>query len=88
MSDIRMIALNEITVPIRRLRALREESVNALVQSMADQGQLQPIIVRGDHDGYCLVAGLHRLEAARKLNWKEIKCSVFDDMDAHKAELV
>jgi ParB family chromosome partitioning protein len=35
-----------------------------------------------------LVAGLHRLEAARKLNWKEIRCSVFDDMDADRAELV
>jgi hypothetical protein len=56
---------------------------------MADQGQLQPIVVRRDSgDGYCLVAGLHRLEAARKLNWKEIRCSVFDDMDADRAELV
>ena len=46
MSDTKMIALNEIAVPIHRLRAVREESVNALVQSMADQGQLQPIVVR------------------------------------------
>jgi ParB family transcriptional regulator, chromosome partitioning protein len=55
---------------------------------MADQGQLQPIVVRPDKDGgYCLVAGLHRFEAAKKLNWKEIWCSVFDDMDTDQAEL-
>jgi hypothetical protein len=37
-----MIALNEIAVPIHRLRAVREESVNALVQSMADQASSNP----------------------------------------------
>jgi ParB family transcriptional regulator, chromosome partitioning protein len=55
---------------------------------MADQGQLQPIVVRPRKDGgYWLVAGLHRFEAAKTLKWKEIKCSVFDDMDTHQAEL-
>jgi hypothetical protein len=83
-----MIALNEIAVPIHRLRTVREESVDALVQSMADRGQLQPIVVRRDRGGsYSLVAGLHRLEAAKKLAWKEIRCTVFNDMDADQAEL-
>jgi ParB family chromosome partitioning protein len=89
MPDTRLIVLNGIAVPIHRLRAVREEIVNALVQSMADRGQLQPIVLRRDSgDGYWLVAGLHRLEAAKKLNWKEIRCSVFDDMDADQAELI
>src|SRR5271157_2639370 len=83
-----MIVLNNIAVPIHRLRAVREESVNALIQSMADQGQLQPIIVRRDNGGgYWLVAGLHRFEAAKKLKWEEINCTVFDDIDADQAEL-
>jgi ParB/RepB/Spo0J family partition protein len=88
MSETKTIALSGIAVAKHRLRALREENVNALVQSMADQGQLQPIVVRPHKGGgYCLVAGLHRFEAAKKLNWKEIWCSVFDDMDTDQAEL-
>ncbi len=30
----------------------------------------------------------HRLEAAKKLKWKKITCTVFDDMEADEAELV
>jgi ParB-like chromosome segregation protein Spo0J len=55
---------------------------------MAVQGQLQPIVVRRDDGGgWRLVIGLHRFEAAKKLNWEEINCTIFDDMDADQAEL-
>jgi hypothetical protein len=47
MSETRTIATNGIAVATHRLRALHEENVNALAQSMADQGQLQPGIFRG-----------------------------------------
>jgi hypothetical protein len=88
MPETRMIALSGITAAKHRLRTLREDTVNALVQSMADQGQLQPIVVRPrKEDGYWLVAGLHRLESAKKLKWKEINCTIFDDMEANEAEL-
>jgi ParB-like chromosome segregation protein Spo0J len=88
MPETRPIALSSIVLPKGRLRAVQEETVNALVQSMAVRGQLQPIVVRRDNDGRCwLVAGLHRFEAARKLKWDEINCHVFDDMDADQAEL-
>jgi ParB-like chromosome segregation protein Spo0J len=56
---------------------------------MANQGQLQPIVVRPQKDGgYWLVAGLHRFEAAKKLKWKGINCTIFDDMEADRAELI
>jgi ParB-like chromosome segregation protein Spo0J len=88
MTETRTIALSAIGVAKPRLRALREETVDALVQSMAVQGQLQPIVVRPDNGGgWRLVIGLHRVEAAKKLNWGEINCTVFDDMDADHAEL-
>jgi ParB/RepB/Spo0J family partition protein len=55
---------------------------------MGDQGQLQPIVVRPRKDGgYWLVAGLHRFEAAKKLKWKEINCTIFDGMAADEADL-
>jgi ParB-like chromosome segregation protein Spo0J len=89
MPETGTIALRDITAAKHRLRALREKCVTALAQSMADQGQLQPIVVRREvAGGYCLVAGLHRLEAAKRLKWAEINCTVFDDIDADQAELV
>jgi uncharacterized ParB-like nuclease family protein len=88
MTETRLIALGDIAVAKHRLRGLRENTANALSQSMADQGQLQPIVVRPREDGgYWLVAGVHRLAAAKKLKWKEINCTVFDSMGADEAEL-
>jgi ParB/RepB/Spo0J family partition protein len=81
------IAMSGIAVA-ERLRTIRPDTVDALAQSMTDQGQLQPIIVRSRKDGgYWLVAGLHRLEAAKKLEWTEINCTVFGEMEADEAEL-
>jgi ParB family chromosome partitioning protein len=88
MPETRLIALGDIAVAKQRLRGLRENTANALSQSMADQGQLQPIVVRPrKYGGYWLVAGLHRLAAARKLKWAEINCTIFDGMAADEAEL-
>jgi hypothetical protein len=86
--EIKRIAVSGIAVAIQRLRALRPDTVNALTQSMADQGQLHPIVVRPcKQGGYWLVVGMHRFEAAKILKWKEISCTVFDDMEADQAEL-
>jgi hypothetical protein len=50
---------------------------------------LQPIIVRPDEGGgYYPIAGIHRLAAAKQLNWKTINCIVFDGLDADQAELI
>jgi uncharacterized ParB-like nuclease family protein len=88
MRETKAIVLNSIMVPTKRLRALREETVKALIQSMVHRGQLQSIVVRPRKDGgYWLVAGLHRLEAAKKLKWNAINCAICDDMEAGEAEL-
>lgn len=56
-----------------RLRCLNEVAVNTLVESMKRLGQLQPISVYApDNAAAHLVAGLHRLEAARRLGWENI----------------
>jgi hypothetical protein len=89
MPETRTLALSDIAVAKNRLRALRDENVTALAQSMADQGLLQPIVVRSNKDGgYDPIAGIHRLEAAKKLNWKVINCIVLDDINADQAELI
>jgi ParB-like chromosome segregation protein Spo0J len=73
---------------LQRLRALRPEVVAELATSMQDRGQLAPIIVRPrEGGGYWLVAGLHRLEAAKLLEWKGIQAVVLEDIAADQAEL-
>ena len=57
-----------------RLRAINEQTAVALAESMDRLGQLSPISVyRLDDETLRLVAGLHRLEAAKRLGWKEIE---------------
>lgn len=50
---VQLIGLSGIAVPPNRLRALREETVKTLAQSMKDQGLIHPIVVRPRPDtGY------------------------------------
>lgn len=79
-----------------RHRALSDDAVTRLAASMKDIGLKQPISVRIVEemvvDGQMtagvpvLVAGHHRLAAARSLGWSHIDCIEVDD-DALKAEL-
>ena len=67
-------------------RALRPEAVREIADSFARIGQLQPIIVRPRGDtGFWLVAGRHRLEAAKRLKWPMIRALVLENAD--EAEL-
>lgn len=68
-------------------RPLRD--VKALADSMEEIGLLNPITVRRDGPGYVLVAGLHRLEAAKRLDWLEIEAVVVNltDLEAELAEI-
>jgi ParB family chromosome partitioning protein len=57
----------------KRHRALEVPKVDSLAESMKAIGLQQPISVYVDgEDAAFLVAGHHRLEAARKLGWEEI----------------
>lgn len=79
-----------------RHRALADEAVDRLSASMAILGLIQPVSVRlveeMEVDGELtagvpvLVAGRHRLEAAKRLGWSHIDCIEVDD-DQLRAEL-
>lgn len=73
-----------------RLRPLNEATVDRLVESMGQIGQMQPITVYSpDNENIILIAGRHRLEAARRLEWDEIDC-VFvggDEIDRQMREV-
>ena len=72
-----------------------EEHLNILMKSLREDGQLHPITVRPLPDGrYEIIDGLHRVEAAKRLGWKDIEANVIsvDDLEAKflalKANLV
>ena len=74
-------------LPNRRLRAIRDELVTKLAESMEKRGLLQPITLGpGSDTGYSLVCGWHRLEAAKRLGWSTI-AATFTDLDDDEAEL-
>ena len=69
-AEYRDVGLSGIAVLPNRMRALRPEIVNELAASIAEQGLLQPIVLRPHESiGYYLIAGRHRLEAVRSLRW-------------------
>ena len=73
-----------------RKRKLDESKVQSLAESFTSIGQLQPITVsRGDYGTYRLIAGLHRLEAAKSIGWQSIQATEFegDEVAVELAEI-
>jgi len=66
------VKISDIKV-VGRKRKLNEEKIRDLANSFKLLGQLQPIVINQD---YTLLAGLHRLEAAKLLGWETIKAEV------------
>lgn len=77
------ISIEDVVVGERK-RELREDTIPALMESISTSGLINPITVTKDG---VLVAGLHRLESCRRLNWSDIPC-VMRDLEALDAELI
>ena len=73
----RRVALEQIRVP-ENLRALDEAHIEALAGSIVLQGMLVPVVVRADGERFELVAGFHRIAAARSLGLVEVPVVVRD----------
>jgi hypothetical protein len=73
----RRIALDSIRVP-ENVRSLDDAHVQALAGSIALQGMLVPLVVRGGGDGFELVAGFHRIAAARSLALADVPVVIRD----------
>jgi len=70
------VPLKDLVTPAGRMRQPDEAKVKALAESMEQIGQIVPIIVTVEELGppmvYSIVAGVHRVEAARLLGWEKI----------------
>ena len=64
-------------------READQDAVQKLADSISRVGLLNPITVDQE---YTLIAGLHRLEAAKRLGWTEIKCTI-SNLEGLQAEL-
>lgn len=76
------VSIDEIRIKEGR-RSLDADHVKELADSIRELGILNPITIDGENT---LIAGLHRLEAARRLGWKEVECTV-SSLDGLQAEL-
>ncbi len=59
-------------IPVRRRRTLDPAAVEAIAESMPEEGQRTPILLRWDGKRLVLVEGLQRLEASRSLGEETI----------------
>ena len=78
------LPLEQIHVP-DNVRELDPAHVSALAGSISLQGVLVPVVVRSAEDGYELVAGFHRVAAARELGLAELPV-VIRDVDSEDAD--
>lgn len=62
-------------------RAVNQDTVAALADSIAEVGLINPLRVRAKDAGWEVIAGSHRLAAGRKLGLVELPCIVVDDDD-------
>ena len=69
----RKLAVDDVYIPVKRKKTLKLDKVNAIADSMIDEGQKTPIQVRQDNGRLVLAEGLHRLEACRELGEATIK---------------
>src|SRR4051794_8551012 len=67
----------ESIVITERLRRLSDETVGELADSIKRIGLVNPITIRRPNGGMFphLVAGAHRLAAAKRLGWEVITCA-------------
>ncbi|MEN8723854.1 MAG: ParB N-terminal domain-containing protein [Alphaproteobacteria bacterium] len=85
--EIRKITLGDIRVS-KRLRPIDSAQVDLLADSMAAKGLLEPIIVMVDGDKIDLVAGAHRVAAAKQLGWPDIAAIPKSRMTVNERRLI
>jgi ParB family chromosome partitioning protein len=89
LMTIRDVAVAEVEAA-GRLRPVTEAGVESLIASIGEVGVLKDAIhVRRRKDGRLqLIAGAHRLEAARRLGWERIEAKVWTDVTDDWARLM
>lgn len=86
MKQLVSIPLQQVT--LSESRPTVPETVNALAESMRELGLMQPVTLRAlPGQGYRVVAGNHRVSAARALGWRDIEAFVIAEHGQDDQEL-
>ncbi|MCH7941613.1 MAG: ParB N-terminal domain-containing protein [Proteobacteria bacterium] len=72
MLEERTFKTADIYVPAKRRRTLNPKTVEEIAESMIEEGQRTPILLREDGARFVLVEGFHRLEACKALGEETI----------------
>ena len=83
MCDIELIRSNRYQPRVK----FSEDELEALTDSVREQGILQPLLIRKDDDGYELIAGERRLKAARRAGLTQVPAIIRDISDAELLEI-
>ena len=67
LKSTRRVLVEDIYVPVKRIKTLDQEKVENIAESILEEGQRTPIQVRQGDGRLVLIEGLHRLEACRAL---------------------
>lgn len=78
MSAYQSVKVSSIDIPEGRLRDVDQEWAECLAGMFSETGQLTPIDVVTDGKRFSLVAGAHRLTAAKINKWKEIDARILE----------
>ena len=86
---IEAINIDKIGTASWLLRPIQKELVTELARSIQNTGLLQPIVVRKGMRGYEVVFGNHRLEACKRLGFRQINAIIrtCDDDEAFLARV-
>ncbi len=85
---IRKIAVTEIVAnPWQPRTAFDADSLNELAESIRQHGILQPLVVSPVDDGYQLIAGERRFQAAKRIGLTEVPVIIRKAEDQEKLEL-
>lgn len=86
---VAQVAIDDIEIGAR-LRGVDGSAVELIAASMGEIGQETPIIVQEAAGGsYLLVAGAHRLAAARALGWGDIRAKILpSSVSAERRQLI
>ncbi len=86
-SGINVSIHNLFPNPDQPRKEFTEKSIEELSRSIAENGVIQPIIVRNANDGYEIIAGERRWRAAQKAGIKEVAVIIKDVSDMQAMEL-
>ena len=67
------ISVEDVRVPVKRVKTLDAAKVQEIAEDMLENGQTTPIRVRPDGEKFVLIEGLHRLEALRALGEETVE---------------